>query len=311
MNINQSRILVTGGAGFIGSHLVDILVARGAHVTVLDDMSAGKLENLKNVAQDIELVVGSVADADLVHKLANGCRLVFNFAANADVPRSVEHPEIDFTTNAVGAFNVYAACRRYGVERVVQASTAAVYGEPEYTPMDEDHRLRPISPYGASKLSAETMGFAWHQTYGLPFTAVRIFNTYGPRQPRYVIYDLFRKLQKNTESLEVLGTGAQVRDYCYVEDTARAFADLSVAPDANGEAYNIAGGQPISIKDLVKIILEVLGLTSTDIYFTGQSWPGDIKTLIAGLEKIKAAGFAPTVTLNDGIERFAEWIAKN
>jgi nucleoside-diphosphate-sugar epimerase len=311
MSLSQSRVLVTGGAGFIPSHVVDLLLEKGADVVVLDDMSAGKEENLAAVAKDIEMVVGSVEDPELVDKLVKGCRLVFNFAANADVPRSVKHPRIDFGTNAIGAFNIYSSCRKHGVERVMQASTAAVYGEPEYTPMDESHRLLPISPYGASKLSAECMGRAWHHTYDLPFTAIRIFNTYGPRQPRYVIYDLFRKLQKNNQKLEVLGTGEQVRDYCFVKDTAGAFVNLALNPEALGGVFNIAGGQPVSIKELVGLILETLNLQDTEVYYTGQSWPGDITRLIAGLDKIKALGFEPTVGLKDGLIQFADWIVDN
>lgn len=311
MILSQSRVLVTGGAGFIPSHLVDLVVEQGAHVVVLDDLSAGKKENLSDVGNDIEFVQGSVVDAELVDKLVKGCRLVFNFAANADVPRSVKFPEVDYYTNSVGAFNVFSSCRKHGVERVIQASTAAVYGEPEYTPMDEAHRLHPISPYGASKLSAECMGTAWHHTYDLPFTAIRIFNTYGPRQPRYVIYDLFRKLQKSNKTLEVLGTGEQVRDYCYVADTAGAFLNLALNQEANGEVFNIAGGQPVSIKELVEMILNTLELKYTEITYTGQSWPGDITRLVAGLEKIQATGFSPTVDLKEGIKRFADWIEKN
>jgi len=308
MSLSQSRVLVTGGAGFIPSHVVDLCVAQGARVVVLDDMSAGKKENLEGVAADIEFVVGSVEDADLVDRLVKGCRIVFNFAAHADVPRSVKFPAVDFGTNAVGAFNVYTSCRKHGVERVMQASTAAVYGEPEYVPMDEAHPLCPISPYGASKLSAEAVGRAWHHTYDLPFTAIRIFNTYGPRQPRYVIYDLFRKLEKNRTKLEVLGTGKQVRDYCYVGDTARAFVDLALNPEAVGNVYNIAGGEPVSIQQLVALILETLGLKDTEVYYTGQSWPGDITKLVAGLDRIKGTGFKPTVDLEEGLKRFAEWI---
>jgi UDP-glucose 4-epimerase len=302
------RTLVTGGAGFIPSHLVDLLVARGARVTVLDDLSAGKLENLAGVRDDVEFVEGSVADRDLVDRLVAGQELVFNFAANADVPRSVKHPDIDFSANALGAHHVFDACRRHGVRRGRQGSTAAVYGEPTYTPMDEEHPLRPISPYGASKLGAEALGRAYHHTYGLPFTAIRIFNTYGPRQPRYVIYDLFRKLERDRDRLEVLGTGEQVRDYCYVADTAGAFLSVALEDEAIGGVYNIAGGQPISIRDLVGLILETLGLADTAIHYTGQSWPGDITRLVADTTRLRGLGFAPTVDLRDGLRRFAEWI---
>lgn len=302
------RILVTGGAGFIPSHFVDLVVARGAQVTVLDDLSAGKRENLAQVAGDIRFVEGSVADAELVDQVVAGQEMVFNFAANADVPRSVKDPRTDFAANALGAHLVFDACRRHDVRRVLQASTAAVYGEPRYTPMDEEHPLRPISPYGASKLAAEALGRAYHHTYGMPFTAIRIFNTYGPRQPRYVIHDLFRKLERDRDRLEVLGTGEQVRDYCYVADTAAAFVTVALDDATIGEVYNIAGGQPVSIRELVALILETLGLPETESYYTGQSWPGDITRLVADLTRLRERGFAPTVDLREGLRRFAEWI---
>lgn len=302
------RILVTGGAGFIPSHLVDLLVARGAQVTVLDDLSAGKRENLAQVAGDIRFVEGSVADAALVDQVVAGQEMVFNFAANADVPRSVKDPRTDFAANALGAHLVFDACRRHEVRRVLQASTAAVYGEPRYTPMDEEHPLRPISPYGASKLAAEALGRAYHHTYAMPFTAIRIFNTYGPRQPRYVIHDLFRKLERDRDRLEVLGTGEQVRDYCYVADTAAAFVSVALDDATIGEVYNIAGGQPVSIRELVALILETLGLPETVSHYTGQSWPGDITRLVADLTRLRERGFTPTVDLREGLRRFAEWI---
>lgn len=308
MSLEGSPVLVTGGAGFVGSHVVDLLVDAGARVTVLDDLSAGDRGNLARVADDVEFVEGSVTDAALVDRLVAGRRYVFNLAANADVPRSVEHPDVDFRSNAVGMFNVLTACRAHGVERVLQASTAAVYGEPVTTPMDEDHPLRPISPYGASKLAAESLGRAYHHTYGLPFTAVRIFNSYGPRQPRYVIHDLFRKLQRDPRRLEVLGTGEQVRDYCYVTDTAGAFLALATHPDAEGGVYNVAGGRPVSIRELVALILDTLGLAGTEVHYTGRSWPGDITRLVAGIDRIRATGFAPTVDLEEGLRRFAAWI---
>lgn len=308
MNIQGSRVLVTGGAGFIASHLVDLLVAEGARVRVLDDLSAGKLDNLAVVWEDIEFIEGTICDPETVDRAVAGCRLVFNFAANADVPRSVKHPDIDFQTNSIGMFNVLTAARKHGVERTLQASTAAVYGEPEYVPMDERHSLKPISPYGASKLGAESLGLAYHHTYGLPFTPIRIFNTYGPRQPRYVIFDLFRKLQKDADHLEVLGTGEQVRDYCYVTDTANAFLALALNPETDGRVYNIAGGRPVSIRDLVSMILTTLGYEGTEVTYTGKSWPGDITKLVAGLDRIREAGFAPTVDLETGLRNFADWI---
>lgn len=308
MNLQGRQVLVTGGAGFIASHVVDLLLADGAAVRVLDDLSAGTPANLAGATGHIEFIEGSVADGETVDRAVAGCEVVFNLAANADVPNSVRNPQVDFSSNAVGMFHVLRACRQHEVQRVVQASTAAVYGEPVYVPMDEDHPLRPISPYGASKLGAESLGLAYHHTYGVPFSALRIFNTYGPRQPRYVIHDLFRKIQKNPDDLEVLGTGEQVRDYCFVEDTAAAFLNLARREDAGGKVFNIAGGRPVSIKELVQLILATLGLTRTHVHYTGKSWPGDISTLVANIDKIRGIGFAPTVDLEDGLKRFADWI---
>lgn len=309
MNLLGERVLVTGGAGFIASHIVEALLQAGARVAVLDDLSSGRAENLADVAEDLEFLRGSILDEDILDRAVHGARVVFNFAANADVPRSVAEPGLDFRTNAMGAFQVYTACRKHGVERVLQASTAAVYGEPVYTPMDEKHPLAPISPYGASKLAAESLGLAWHHTFGFPITVMRIFNIYGPRQPRYVIHDLFRKIMKDPNHLEVLGTGEQVRDYCFVTDAARAFVDIAARPELAGSVFNLAGGHPVSIKELVTRILACLELKDTEVTYTGKSWPGDITRLVADINRISGIGFLPTIDLETGLKRFAQWIS--
>lgn len=308
MNLTGARALVTGGAGFIGSHVVDQLLERGASVTVLDNLITGRTRNLEAVRNHIEVVEGDIRDRGLVEEVVRGRDLIFHFAANADVPKSVEEPAYDFETNAGGTFNLLAACRSSDVRRIIYASTAAVYGTPQYTPMDEQHPCRPVSPYGASKYAGERLGFAFRETYGLPFTAFRIFNTFGPRQPRYVMYDLFRKLQNDSRTLEVLGTGEQVRDYCYVADTAKAFVDVSADDITEGEVYNLSGGRSISIRNLVALILEAHGSNGTKVYYTGKSWPGDIVHLEADISKIRTFGFAPTVGLEEGLGIFAKWL---
>lgn len=311
MNLTKSRVLVTGGAGFISSFVVESLVEHGASVTVLDNLSTGRLGNLKLVKDHIQFCEGDMRDACLLARLVRDQDIIFHFAANADVPKSVTDPTYDFHTNAVGAFNLLHGCLNSKVQRIIYASTAAVYGPPQYAPVDESHPCHPISPYGASKLATEILGFAYRHTFDLPFTVVRIFNTYGPRQPRYVIHDLYRKLQKNPNTLEVLGTGDQIRDYCYVTDTARAFLAIASDDSTQGEVYNISGGRTISIRDLVTMILNVTGHRDTIVTYTGKSWPGDIVRLEGEISKIRGSGFSPTIPLEEGLQLFTDWIAKN
>lgn len=301
MNWAQTRALVTGGAGFIGSHVVDALVDRGAEVTVIDNLQAGIQENLARSWDAITFVKGDLRDADTVEQAMRGQDYVFHLGANASVPNSLRDPRYDFETNALGSFNVFQAANEAGVRRVIYASSAAVYGEPQYVPTDEKHPLLPTSFYGQSKLTGERLGMMFHKMLGLGFTAIRIFNTYGPRQPRYVLADLIRKLKRNPRELEVLGTGTQTRDYCFVSDTAAAFVAMAERDEADGEVYNISGGNPVSIRELVAIILEVMDLRDCKVTYTGRSWKGDIDRLEADIGKIRAAGFTPSVSLQEGI----------
>ena len=260
MILSNKRILVTGGAGFIPSHIVDKLVKIGATVTVIDNLHAGKVKNLKQSIADIEFIKVDVRDFDKIHSIVKKQDVVFHLAANADVPFSVENPTYDFEANAIGGFNVLRSCLDADIQKVIYASTAAVYGNAKYVPIREDHPLDPISPYGVSKLTTEKLGFTYLHTYGLPFCSIRIFNIYGERQPRYVMYDLLRKLYQNPNKLSVLGTGEQIRDYAYVTDAAQCFILAAESDEAVGEAFNLAGGNPISIKDLVGLMLESLNL---------------------------------------------------
>lgn len=306
MNWAGRKVLVTGGAGFVPSNLVDALVERGAVVTAMDNLQAGVMANLANSIDRIAYLNADVRDADAVKSAVQGIEYVFHLAANASVPNSLKNPRYDFETNSLGSFNVFEAAKELGVTRVVYASSAAVYGEPEYTPTDEKHPLRPTSFYGESKLAAERLGMMYHKMFGLGFTAIRIFNTYGPRQPRYVLADLVRKLKRNPRELEVLGTGKQIRDYCYVSDTVGAFIAAAENEEMNGDAYNISGGNPVSISELVGIILKVMDLPDCKVTYTGQSWKGDIDRLDANISKIRASGFEPSVALEDGIRLTVE-----
>src|SRR5215472_7497076 len=307
----RKRVLVTGGAGFIGSHLAEALVEAGAEVTVLDDLSSGRRENLEAVHRRIRLVDATVCDRARVQEAVRGQQVVFHLAANANVPRSVVEPDLDFTTNAVGSFNVLRACVESGARAIV-ASSAAVYGPPRYAPMDEEHPLRPISPHGAAKVAMEQLGFTYSAVHGLKFTSIRIFNTFGERQTQYVMVDLLRKLSENADQLEVLGSGAQSRSYCHVSDACRLFMDVARSDLALGRAVNLTGDPAISIRDLAAMLVDLLNLRGrTQISFSGQSWPGDIENLSGdGRWAKQFLSFECRVTLREGLNRLIGWLER-
>jgi UDP-glucose 4-epimerase len=306
----SERVLVTGGAGFLGSHLVDALVGRGARVTVVDNFQSGRWANLRAAADAVEIVEADVRDGERLAPLVARHDLVFHLAANADVPGSIRDPDHDFQTNVVGGYQVLRCCLAGSVTRVVFASSAAVYGEPRRLPLSEVHPTDPVSPYGAAKLAVEKLGFAYAASYGLPFTALRIFNCYGERQTRYVMHDLLRKLYRDSTQLEVLGTGEQVRDYCYVADVVQGFLRAARCPQAVGRAYNLAGGVGICIRDLVSLIVATVGLSAPRVTYTGQSWPGDISALVGDVARAREdLGFCPQTDLVEGLRRLHRWLA--
>lgn len=308
MRLSGAPVLVTGGAGFLGSHLVDALVAEGARVTAFDDLSASELSNLAPSRKRIRFVEGDVRDRDAIGAAMRGQALVFHLAANADVPRSVREPDHDFAVNVVGGHNLLRAAVEEKA-RVVFASSAAVYGPPLRTPIDEQHPLRPVSPYGAAKVAVEKLGFAYAEVYGLAFTAVRVFNTYGERQPRYVMFDLLRKIAQDPLRLEVLGTGAQRRSYCHVSDAVELFLRAGISDLALGRAINLAGDASMSIRELSSLLARLSRRENIACTFTGQSWPGDIELLTgdAGWARQQLA-WSPSVPLEDGLLRLITWL---
>lgn len=309
--LQETSVLVTGGAGFIGSHLTERLVGLGADVTVIDDLSAGKRENLEAVLDEIQFVDGDIRNRDTVADCLEGVDIVFHLAANAHVPTSVEQPRYDFEVNASGTQIVLEESKRAGVTRVVFASSAAVYGPPETVSIDETHPLNPISPYGASKLAGEKLGMTYGESYDLDVTALRIFNTYGPRQPRYVMYDFLKKLDEDPSDLEVLGSGEETRTFVYVSDTVEAFLALAVSEQALGRAFNIGGTEPTRILDLAELLCDRYYDGVPEMYTTDESKPGDIERLITDNSRIRELGVEPSVSLEDGLDELYEWFQHN
>jgi UDP-glucose 4-epimerase len=315
MKLRGRKVLVTGGAGFLGSHLVDRLVELGSETTVIDDLSSGKKENLNKLAEFINL---DIKDYEVLKATISRIKpeVVFHLAACAATKENAMgwfNPVFDYETNAIGTLNCLRAFIEEGLKpRFVYASSAAVYGEPEYTPIDEEHPTNPISPYGISKLAGEKYALAYFREWGLPVTVLRIFNSYGPRQPRYVMFDILKKLKENPDRLEVIGSGKQLRSYCYVSDTIDGFL-LALKREAVGRVFNLAGKDVVSIKQLVNKILDLLGLEErTKVTYTGESWRGDIIKLVADTSKIREQlGFEPKVQLDEGLSKLIEWVDGN
>ncbi len=306
----DSRVLVTGGCGFIGSHLVEALASRGAKVWVLDNLQAGSTDNLQAVRPLVEIVVGDVRDAACVKNVVASCRprYVFHLAANASVPRSVDEPAYDFETNSAGTFTLFNTLNgRDSCDKIVLASSGAVYGQPQTFPIDENYPVDPISPYGASKSGAELSAKMFHKVYGLPVVIARIFNTYGPRMARFVMLDFLRKLQRDPSALEVLGDGQQKRDFTYVADTVAGLLLLAEQGSAC-EAYNVSSGRSVTVTEMARTLIAKLGLTDrTRIAYTGSSWRGDAQRWEVSIAKIAAVGYTPQVTLEEGLAHTIAW----
>ncbi|MEI6432665.1 MAG: SDR family NAD(P)-dependent oxidoreductase, partial [bacterium] len=258
-------VLITGAAGFIGSHLTEALADGGAIITTLDNFKAGYRRNLDDVRERITEREGDVRNPEFVQALLAEIapQVIFHLAANASVPGSVQEPAYDYEANAVGTFVILEAARKVlgkNVAKIITTSSGAVYGEPTSFPIKEQDTLQPISPYGASKLCAEVSSRMFHRVYQSPVTIARLFNTYGPRMARFVVLDFLRKLKADPGRLEILGTGRQVRDFTYVADTVQGFLVLGML-GAEGEAYNVSSGTSCSVTELAHALIAARGLT--------------------------------------------------
>ena len=313
MDLNDS-ILVTGGNGFIGSHLIDTLIDKQfENVYSIDNLMGSNYGELLNINKKAKYLYGSIDDYHFLENCFQQYKFkyIFHIAANGNVPLSNDQPFLDFNYNALGSLNIFNLSVKYNIQKIIFASTAAVYGIPNSIPVNEDAPLNPISNYGLTKLYGEKLAIAYFKTYSLKASVIRIFNTYGPRQPRYVLYDLIKKLHKNNRELEVLGTGDQVRDYAFVSDTVNAFIKVMKTEKSNGEIYNISGGNPLTIKELVRNICLILKIDPL-IKYTGKSWPGDITVLNGDISKLKRdIDFSPEVSITTGLEITINWFKEN
>ncbi len=306
----MSVYLVTGGAGFIGSHLVDHLVEQGEEVRVLDDFSTGKIDNIRHNLDKIHLAEGSVAHLDTVRKAMDGADYVLHHAAIASVINSVEDPVSSHEANLTGTLNVLIAARDAGVRRVVLASSSAAYGDLPGLPKTEDMPTDCLSPYALTKLAGEEYCRMFTRLYGLETVALRYFNVFGPRQDpnsQYAaVIPKFLTRMLDGKPPIIFGDGLQSRDFTYVFNNVAANMLACSTPGIAGEVINIACGESFSLLDLVACLNDVLG-TSMDPVFEAAR-PGEVKHSVAGIEKARTVmGFAPSVGFREGLERLVAW----
>jgi UDP-glucose 4-epimerase len=303
------KTLVTGGAGFIGSHLVRALLERGDRVRVLDNFSTGNRANLSELGDDVELVEGELRSYERVHNAMRDIELVFHQGALPSVPRSVQDPLTTSAVNVEGTLNVLLAARDLGARRVVFASSSSVYGRQDTLPLVETARPDPISPYGVAKLAAERYCVSFSRVYPLEAVALRYFNVFGPRQDPHSQYSAviprFITAVAAGRSAPIYGNGEQRRDFTYIANVVEANLLAGETVSGNGLALNIATGRSTSVNELADTIGSVVGRKAEREYFAAR--PGDILSSWADVSAARdALGWEPRVDLTEGLRATAE-----
>ena len=304
--------LVTGGAGFIGSHLVDALAAAGKRVRILDDFSTGLTANLPHGAFRPDIVSGSVADLATVERAVSGCAVVYHLAAMASVAKSLEQPILCHDICATGTLNVIDAARRAGVKRIVYAASSSCYGNAtDPTGLSEDTPLQTLSPYAAAKLAGEHYLEAAAISYGIETVRCRFFNIFGPRQradsPYSGVIAIFAAAMMAGKTPTVHGDGLQARDFTYVANAVDALMTAGSTPGISGKVFNVGTGTAVNLLELVAALNEVLGTSVTPTH--GPTRAGDVRFSLARIDRIRAAlGYEPSAGFVDGLRRTVEWM---
>jgi len=304
--------LVTGGAGFIGGHLVERLLAEGWSVRVLDDFSSGREENLAQAADRIELLRGDLRDAERVARAVAGVEVVFHEGAVPSVPRSVAEPLRTNAVNVTGTLGVLEASRRAGVRRVVFAASSSAYGDTEELPKRECMPANPLSPYALQKYAGETYCRLYHSLYGLETVALRYFNVFGPRQdPKSeyaAVIPRFATACLRGEPAVIYGDGEQTRDFTFVADAVAANLLAADAADAVGAVINVAGGRRTSLNELLAALQKLAGTSVAPRHDPPRE--GDVRDSLASLDRARALlGYAPSVSLEEGLRQTLESLA--
>jgi UDP-glucose 4-epimerase len=313
MTKNKTTVLVTGGCGFIGSHITEALVSEGYKVRILDNLSTGNLENLASIpSQKIEVLVGDIADRATIEKATSGCEYIFHQAAIASVPKSVQDPVGTGKVNYGGTLNILEAARQFGVRRVVFAGSAAVYGDEPTLPKHESMPTKPLTPYGIDKLASELMGHFYARTLGVEFVCLRYFNVFGVRQdpssPYSGVISIFYDRVSQGIAPTIYGDGLQSRDFIHVSDVVRANLLAMTHPQAAGKTFNVGRGEGTSLLEIIKILNDLTGNNLEPIH--KESRPGDIRHSVADNQALKALNWSPSTEIRQGLVELLDCVNK-
>ena len=314
MKIEGAKVLVTGGAGFIGSHLVDRLLAANNQVLVIDDFSFGKEENIAHLRQDsrVQIEIADICDSERMMDYAKGIDYIFHLAVFC-LRNSLKDPKRSHEVNATGTLVMLEAARENQVKKFIYTSTAEVYGTGLYFPLDENHPFLPTNVYGAAKAAGELYARTYMKTYGLPVVITRLFNTYGPREqcegcraeviPKFV----FRTLAGKPSV--IFGTGAQTRDFTFVDDIVTGIMLAAENDQAVGEAFNLAHGEDVSVARILDLVLEKLGRQDLKPEYLDEGRPADIDKIVADVSKAnRILGYSADVGIEEGLDRYIAWV---
>ncbi len=314
INFDGKKILVTGAAGFIGSHLVSKLLELGAELVGLDNLYNGKMENLEDISNktNFEFIKGDIRDLNLLLEIMKDIDIIYHEAAFTSVPQSVKMPQSCNDVNVTGTLNLLNAARKRDVSKIIFASSSAVYGDTPTLPKKEDMPRIPISPYGVTKLTCEAYMSTYYQVYGLKTISLRYFNVFGPRQEDSpysgVIAIWLGRILKNKE-LIIFGDGEQSRDFTYVDDIVQANL-LATKSEAFGEILNIGAGSPITLKNLANLMLKIANKQDLEVKLADPR-PGDILHSYADISKAQnLIHFKPSFTTGEGLRNYFRWHKK-
>jgi UDP-glucose 4-epimerase len=323
MNLSGARILVTGGAGFIGSHIVEDLVRCAARVRVFDDFSSGLRENLSAVGGDVEVIEGNILDSKALAEACKGMDAISHQAAQLEIIRCIEDPVADLRINAEGTLNIFQAAIAAGVGKVIYASSACVYGQARYTPQDEDHPCVPNWPYGVSKFATEGYGKLYYDYYGMQTVGLRYGIIYGPREWYGRVLTAFLRRALDGASPVIWG-GTQERDFTFVEDVAACHRRCMEQDDLGASIFNVSTGIATSIRLLAELVVEVCGLGAPPIYedvAEGQTselvpgrmrLPAELKQMVLDNRRAcERLGWTPQVVLREGLAREFAWLREH
>ncbi len=307
------KILITGGAGFIGSHLSEKYASEGETVFCLDNLEDGDMRNIYRLItySNFKLIRGDIKDSDLLEKIMPHVDAIIHLAAQIHVERSIVKPKLTYDVNVLGTLNVLEVARKYDIEKILHTSTSEVYGSAQYSPMDEDHPLCAPHPYGASKIASDRMCYSYVKTYGMNICIARPFNTFGPKQKDYGyggVISIFTRRVLSGQPPIIYGDGNQTRDYMYINDLVRAYDLILKSNKSLKEVINFGTGKDIRIIDLANKIIELCGKKRKIKPVHVEPRPSEIRQMVADYSKAKKLlGWKPKYTLELGLKEFVEW----